>query len=107
MMMLLNWKQRPLNLDTVYFLETQNRNCRQELPVPVMLLPTIEIMNLQLMNNEEIVYEFSYLKRIDYMPVYDDVAEVFRIYLLSLKDALHIINFIKKINLDAVFVHIM
>ena len=41
------------------------------------------------------------------MPVYDDVAEVFRIYLFSLKDALHIIDFIKRRNLDAVFVHIL
>ena len=96
-----------LETKTTEFIYCPLTDCRQELPVPVMLLPTIEIMNLQLMNNEEIVYEFSYLKRIDYMPVYDDVAEVFRIYLLSLKDALHIINFIKKINLDAVFVHIM
>ena len=110
-----NYKEKLVDNDDVIELETKTTefiycpltDCRQELPVPVMLLPTIEIMNLQLMNNEEIVYEFSYLKRIDYMPVYDDVAEVFRIYLLSLKDALHIINFIKKINLDAVFVHIM
>ena len=41
------------------------------------------------------------------MPVYDDVTEVFRIYLFSLKDALHIIDFIKRRNLDAVFVHIL
>ena len=53
------------------------------------------------------VNDFSYLKRIDYMPVYDDVAEVFRIYLFSLKDALHVIDFIMRRNLDAVFVHIL
>lgn len=53
------------------------------------------------------VNAFCYAKRIDYMPVYDDYEEVFRIYLFSSEEAMQTIAFIERRNLDAVFVNFL
>lgn len=53
------------------------------------------------------VNAFSHQKGIDYMPVYDAYDEVFRIYLFSFEDAMQIVDFIRRRNLNAVFVNFL
>lgn len=49
---------------------------------------------------------FCYKEKINYEPVYECDAKVFRIYLFSLERAIKVINFIKKVKLNALFVNI-
>lgn len=52
---------------------------------------------------------FCCQKRIDFMPECDDHGYygVFRIHMFSLEDALHVIEFIRRRNLNAVFVNML
>jgi hypothetical protein len=53
------------------------------------------------------VNAFSCQKKIEYMPLYDGCDGVFRIYLFSLEDSMHILDFIRRRNLDAIFVNVL
>lgn len=54
-------------------------------------------------NNE--IKDLCYQKQIDFGCVYDEQSEVFRLYLFSFEEAFQVICYIRRRNLNALFVN--